>query len=447
MRRSGVFLGGLSATVAAFAGCGAFAQDGGLRMVFGFENRFEVVRNRSLSVPATGTSVANVTSLSFGLISETALDRLEFNASGAMIVENSDRTDGTDLDFGRSELSFGYTREVPAAILDLSARFRTDDADTFADDLTEEDTIGTRTDYVVAARLETGRTSTVGFAIGAGFDQTDYQDTVDPDLVDSREYNADAAAILRFSEVATGRLGLRYRHLEEEDAAETVTDAVSAYVGLDYRITERLGLAMELGYVESETDEFGVIERTRGPEGRIDLSYAMPTGTASASLRVTTDADEGQRETFEIGRTYAMPTLTLDGRLGVTHSDSTGTDMIGSLDVSKELPDGSIGLGLGRTISFDDDASETVVGSIFSLSWNKRVNEISAVTFDVTYEISDAPSERIEQTTIGAAYTRQLTQDWSLNSGVGYRVRNDGDGRSESPNLFIALNRSFELRP
>ena len=121
--------------------------------------------------------------------------------------------------------------------------------------------------------------------------------------------------------------------------------------------------------------------------------------------------------------------------------------MIGRLDISKELPDGSIGLGLGRTVSFDEDASETVIGSVFSLSWSKQVNEVSSVNLAASYEVSDAPSERIELATIEAGYRHQLTQDWALDSGIGYEVRNDNDGRAESPSVFVALSRSFELRP
>jgi hypothetical protein len=447
MRRSGLLSGGLSAGIMAFAACGASAQDGGLRLIFGIENRIEVERNSSLSVPAAGTTVSNVTALSFGLISETALDRLEFNASGAVIVEDSDRTDGSEVDFGRSVLSFGYSREVPAAVLDLSARFRTDDADEFADDLSLEDTVGTRTDYGATARLEVGRTSPIGFAVGVEYDATDFQDTVDPDLEDSRELRAEAQAIFHFSEVATGRLGLRYRHREEDDLAETDTEAVTAFVGLDYAISERLDFEFELGYDDIETEEFGVIERIRGPEARIVLTYGLPTGTATVSLRVANDVDEGRRETFEIGRTIDRPAMTFAARLGVTHSDETGTDMIGGLEWTRTLPDGSIGATLARTVGFDADDSESVIRSVFSLSWSHQVNEVSGLSVDLMHEVSDAASERIEQTTFGAAYSHQLTADWDLNGGVDYRVRDDGDGHSESPGIFVALRRDFEIRP
>ena len=75
------------------------------------------------------------------------------------------------------------------------------------------------------------------------------------------------------------------------------------------------------------------------------------------------------------------------------------------------------------------------------------MNEISSISLDITYELSEAPSERIEQVSFGAGYSRNLTADWSLNSGVGYRVRNDADGHSESPTLFVSISRDFTFRP
>ncbi|MGL4236950.1 hypothetical protein [Tabrizicola sp.] len=447
MLRFGPVRGGFCAICAVLTPLSGFAQDGGLRLVFGIENRLEVTRNADLSVPATGTEVANVTQLTFGLISETALDRLEFSATGAAIIENADGSSGTEVDFGRSALNFAYSREVPAAILEIAAEFRSDDVEAFADDLADTDEVGRRTDYSLSARLEVGRTSSVGFAFGVAFEETDFRDTTSTDLIDTREARGDVAVIFNFSEVATGRLGLRFRQREEDDTANTTTEETVVFAGLDYSVSERLDLGLELGYTDTETEEFGVVDRDRGPDALINLTYDMPVGTASALLRVTTDADEGQRETFELGRIFETPVDAVEARLGITHADATGTDLIGSLRWSRALPDGSIGLDIERRVSFDTDDSEEVTASVFSLSWTKDVNEVSGILLDATYELSDAASERIEQVTLGATYTRQLTQDWGLSGGLNYRVRNDGDGRSESPGVFIALSRDFEIRP
>jgi opacity protein-like surface antigen len=447
MRRSGLALGGFCAVSAAISSSASLAQDGGVLLTFGIENRLEIVRNDDLAVPATGTDVTNATRLSFGLRSETAIDRLDFSASGALLAENNSGVSGTQFDFGRAALTLAYHREVPASVLDVDAAYRNDNIDAFVDDLGDVDEDGTRTDTAVSARLETGRTSSIGFALGAAYESTEYQDASDPELDDSTETRADLAVIFHASETVTGRVGLRYRLFEEENPGTRTVETLIGYAGLEYAISERLDLLAELGYVEAEDEDFDIIERARGPEVSIGLTYAMPAGTAVALLRVTTEVDEGQRETFEIGRDLETPTSAISARLGVTHADTTGTDLIGSLRWDRPLPDGGIGLNIERRVGFDTDDDEPVTTSLISIDWSKEVNEVSSIALDLTYEQSDSPSEKIEQVTFGAGYNYRLTEDWSLNSGVGYRVRHDADGRSESPNLFVSLSREFELRP
>lgn len=443
MRQSGLGLGGLCAVSASLLSSAAMAQDGGLRIVFGLENRLEISRNSELSVPATGTDILDVTRLSFGLFSETEIDRLEFSVAGALLVENNSGS-GTEFDFGRGSADLAYHREIPAAVLDLGAYYRNDSIDAFDDALADADETGTRVDYGATAGLEIGRTSSIGLALGAAYEVTDFQDASDPELYDTTETRADAAVIFHASEIATARLGLRYSLREEEDPAATRTETVTTYAGLAYSISERLDLDAEIGYAETDTEEFGVIDRTTGPDLSLELTYDMPVGTATAVLRVTTDADEGRRETFELGRDLETPTATISARLGVTHADEAGTDLIGRLTVDRRLPDGSLGLSLERSVSYDD---EPVTMSRAGVSWSKNVNEISSISLAIDYELSDAPSERIEQVSIGAGYTRNLTADWNLSGGIDYRIRNDGDGHAESPTLFVSISRDFELRP
>lgn len=442
MLRSGLALGGFCAVSATLLSP-ALAQDGGLSLTFGLENRLEVSRNIDLSVPATGTDVTNETRLTFGLLSETALDRLQLSLSGAVVAENPADGD-TEIDFGRGTADLSYRREVPAAFLELGAFYRSDRVGEFEDALADLDATGIRNDVGGSIALEIGRTASVGLALGAAYEATDFRDVTDPELFDSEVTRAEAALVLHASETATGRIGLRYSLREEEDAPATRTETLTTFVGLDYALSERLDLSTELGYTESDIEEFGVTERTTGPDFRLGLTYDMPAGTASALLTVSTDADEGQRETFEIGRDLETPTATISARLGITHADEGGTDVIGRLSIDRRLPDGSLGLSLERSVTFDD---EPEVISLAEVTWTKSVNEVSAISVDFDYALSDAPSERIEQFSVGAAYSRALTADWDLEGGVDYRVRNDADGRAESPTLFVSLNRVFEVRP
>lgn len=445
MRRTGQLFGGVCALGAVFLPGASLAQEGGVLLTFGIENRLELSRNADLALPPAGTEIANVTLLSFGIQSETALDRLDFSVSGGLIARNTD--DGSEVDFGRSVLTFGYNREVPAAVLDLSAEYRSDDVGAFGDDLGAVDETGTRSDLFLSARLETGRTSGLGFVVGLAYDKTDFANATDPDLVDTQEWRAELATVLRFSEVATGRIGVRYRHREEEDAGTTTTDAGTVFAGLDYALSERAVLALELGYTETETEDADVVETVRGPDASLRLTYDMPVGTAFALLSVATDADEGQRETFEIGRDLEAGRDTLSARIGVTRGDQTGTDVVGALDWTRALTDGSIGASVERSVSYDADDDVSVTDSVFSLNWMKNVSEASTVLLDLSYELSDSPAERIEQVSVDAGFNYLLTQDWSLSSGVGYTVRDDAGGRAESPRVFLSISRDFQFRP
>lgn len=445
MRRSGIAFGGFCAVSTVLFPMAGMAQDGGMLLTFGIENRLDIAHNEALSVPAEGTDVANATRLSFGLASETELDRLSFLASGAAIIENAAGDSGTEFDFGRTAVLLEYRREVPSSLLEFSASLRNDDVGSF-DDLAADDESGTQTDYAVSARLETGRTAAVGFVLGLEYLATDYADTTDPDLVDSEEARGDAAVVLRFSEVATGRIGLRYSEREEEDAGTTVTERLVTYAGLDYAVSERLDLSAEVGYAEIETEEFDVIERETGPDLRLGATYDLAVGTLSAQLLVSTDDDEGRRETFEIGRDLETPLDTISARLGVTRADTTGTDLVGRLLWERALPDGSLAFELGKTVGFDDDDGE-VGSSTFSATWLKDVSDIASISLDITYEQSDSDVESIQQLTLGAGYRQRLTQDWNLDTGVGYRIRDDADGRARSPSVFVALSREFQVRP
>lgn len=445
--RRGVLLGAglLGAGLSALP---ALAQDeGGLRMVFGLEQRFEAGRNLGLEVPDEGDSISAETRLSFGLSDRTALSVLEFGASAALVIENTPDSDGTEIDVGRPDLSFAYTREVPNALFGVTAHYREDDVDAFDLDLTDDADEGTRTDYGAGIRFETGRTAPLGFAAALSHDVTEYHDVTDPDLNDIRTTRLDLETRLRFSEVLTGRISLAASRAEEEDAADTLTESLTAFAGFDYLVSERLSLGLSLGHTRIDTEEFGITTRDTGPFAQLDLDYAMPNGSATAALSVATDADEGTRTTFEIGRALDLPRGALSARLGVTHADAAGTDLIGGLAWTHALPDSRIEVSLERSVYYDDDDDETAVNTAFDIVWSHDVNALSTIGLDFSYEVSDAPSERIEVAGIGATWRYALTPDWHLDTGMRYRVRRDLDGRAESPSIFVSLGRSFEFRP
>ena len=367
----GLIRGACLALAAGTAATGAAAQDvGGVRHTFDVEQRFEFGRNLDLATPAAGSSAVAATVLSYGLFSETPLDRLAFTASGALVIENSPDTAGTEIDFGRPEVGFLYVREVPDALFSVALRYVSDDVSALTDDLALADASGTEIDYGVTLRYEALRTSPASIFVEATFDATEYEDTTDPSLVESDTYGLTAGTRLRFSEVMDGVFSLGVTR--EEDAGGIVADTFIIRAGVEYEMID---------------------------------------GIAAVFLT----REEGDTE------------------------DSTALD----LDWTRDLPDGALSLGVGVSQTFDSVAGERTDETDVEIGWTQTVNDESAIALSLSWAQSDAPSEQIWETELGATYSYALTDDASLEVGASFRERDDAGGRASSQLLFVAIGRSF----
>lgn len=359
------------AVAAGTAATGVAAQDfGGVRQTFDVEQRFEYGRNLDLDTPSSGSSAVAATVLSYGLFSETPLDRLAFTASGALVIENSPDTAGTDVDFGRPEVGFLYVREIPDAVFSVALRYVSDDVSALADDLTLADTTGTQIDYGVTLRYEAMRTSPSSIFAEATFDATDYQDTTDPTLVESDTYGLTVGTRLRFSEVLDGVFSIGAT--QEEDAGGVVEDTLIIRAGVEYEMI----------------DGFAAVFLMR---------------------------EDGETE------------------------DRTALD----LDWTYNLPVGVLSLGVGIARSFDSGVGERTDETDIEIGWAQTVNDVSAISVNLSWAQSDAPSERIREAELGATYRYDLTEAASLNVGASFIEREDAGGRASSPQVFLALGRSF----
>jgi hypothetical protein len=392
----------------AMAAAGGTPASSEVVLTFGLEQRLEVGWNTDLSIPEGGRVTASVTRLRFGAISRTPLDVLEFSASSALVIENSEELGGTETEIARPDVALRYTREVPNALFSIGAAYREDDVDAFDDTLSADDTAGTRADTSADVRLETGRTAPFGFAVTAAFSRTDYSDTTDPDLVDTETVSVGVESILRFSEVLQGRVGLGFAREEDADAPGIESD--------------------------TETASFG-------------LTYLMANGSATADLTLSSDDEEGDRTTLTIGRSITLPAGSLGFQIGVSDGDIGGRDVIGRVAWSQTLPRGTFDALLERRVGFDEGEAEAVVFTLASVSLEQELGPVSSLSLSLAYEDANAPSEHTQSTRFIAVYTQELTEDWGLSGGVRYRVTDSPAGRSDSPDLFVSLSRDFEFRP
>lgn len=283
----GLIRGACLVVAAGTAATGVAAQDvGGVRQTFDVEQRFEFGRNLDLATPAAGSSAVAATVLSYGLFSETPLDRLAFTASGALVIENSPDTVGTDVDFGRPEMGFLYVREVPDALFSVAMRYVSDDVSALADDLAFADATGTEIDYGVTLRYEALRTSPASIFVEATFDATEYEDTTDPTLVESDTFGLTAGTRLRFSEVMDGVFSLGVTR--EEDAAGIVEETFIIRAGVEYDMIDGFA-SVFLTREEGDTEDRTALD--------LDWTHDLPVGALSlgASIAQTFDSVAAER--------------------------------------------------------------------------------------------------------------------------------------------------------
>lgn len=391
-----------AAILAASAASAQEAPDGGFQLSFGIDQRFEYGRNVDLATPAEGDSATSTTRFSFGLSSITPLDRIEFGAAADLLIESSPDTDGTEIDFGRPDLSFSYVREIPDALLSVTARYVEDDVGALDDDLSLTGSDGTEIDYGVTLRYEGLRTAPASIFVEASFDGTEYRDTTDPTLLDTETTALELGTVLRLNDVLSATLSIGQEREVEEPGTVTETTTTTA-----------------------------------------ELEQVLANGTVFGSISQADDGTEN-RITLEFGRSLTLANGgSLTGRIGVTESDLGGNDVIASLEWVNPLPDGSITASLSRGVDYDTAAAETTVDTRLDLGWTRDVNDRASIALDFSWALSDAPSEQIEETELGATYSYALSAASTLDVGMSYRTRDDLGGRAESPVVFVGIGRSF----
>ncbi len=401
----------------------ALAQEaGGVRMFFGLDQEFESGDNLALDIPAQGYSNIANTRLSFGVISETERQSLDLLLSGALTIQDTPDTFGTETDFGTplARLNYGLTSEN--ASLSVNALYRVDfidelnfgdfvDADgvlVLPEDFAGLNGTGERTAYGFDATLELGKTAPLGFTLSAGASGNRYSGTSDPDLFDfSRTYVA-GDVLLQLSPVLTGVIGLGYDTYDADDTEQTYRTTTTGDIGLIYTISERATLEGRIGVTRVDTEEFGIDTSSTNPVGSLAYVYAMPDGEITADFSVTVDPDDGsQRTDLLVGRSRELPDGQLAFALGVTDPEFGDIAPIGSLSWQRELPAAVLSARIDRTVSLSNQ-DQTTLTTLVALGYDQEINDVSGFSLDLTYGESDATSttNRVTRSGITATYRR-----------------------------------------
>lgn len=426
---------------------------------FGVSQKFSVNDNIRLDPTSAGTTYSSDTGLSFGFNSQTGVQTLDVAMDGVLRLVN-DPIVGTDHGFRDPSLAVLYARDNANSRLTFNAEYQRPDL-AFLDPLTQgsisdQDLYrggGTREDYDLGVRLETGLQAPLGFEFDLHSTGQRYSDTTDPLLFANRTDTAAMAALFRLSAVTQARLDLSDEHYTGENATRTNRTTRRFTFGLDHEFSAITTLSANIGHSEVvETFETlpGVENVTRGPEAALALTRLVPNGSVSVALD-TGISTVGRQTTLDFGRFIELPIGKIALSFGATQGSGFSLLPIGSIDYTGDLPTGAINASLSREVSISSTLSQAETTTRVDLGYQFDVNDISSLSFDLYYaDISltgaGASGAGRERGSFYASYTRDITQDWDVTAGYEYRYFNStADGAANSNAVFVTLQRDFNM--
>ncbi|SMY09285.1 TonB-dependent receptor [Flavimaricola marinus] len=414
------------ASVLVVLGCGILpaiplaqtSDGGGLTAALTVSESLEATRNLALTPDGTDTTLQSVTTLGFAMQSETQTQVFAFDAG--LGLRASATSGDTDFGLGDRSLSLSYGLEGVRSSLGLSAAASQADVEFFRplSDFIDGDTIiqpssfddltgtGTRTDLRFAASLSMMDDAPFGLLLDASYGSTLYQDTTDPDLVDSTQFALGLDARFDISPVTQIKTGLRYSEFSDDDGTES--DSVTLTAG---------------------------------------AVFTQPAGTLGFNLSAT-PGDDGTQLGFAVSRQIELPDGTLGGNVGVVLTPSDETILTGGLNYSVERAAGTL------SASFDHSVA-TAAGATGDVTTALSLQGSTALSPDVTASLR-AGYARYEEADVdgvtsvadlSASVSYALSPDWSLSAGASYLLRDPSDGdRASAQTLSLTVSRLFDVR-
>ena len=375
----------------------------GVELHYGLGLRVETESNAALAPVSAGNSQSAALRLSFGLISETALSRLDISASGNLQAANG--PDNLHNGLVDPAVRLSYDRAVATADFSFSANaIKTDLADT---DVTDFDTgAGTRQTNSVSTGLNWGNSAPLGFGLSASLEDVQY-DSANPGLYDRR----------------TARLGASLR----ADLSQVLQLTLAANAS---RFDPAVG---------PSRDTTGL---------QLGLNLTQPRGVFGVTLGLD-DTPDGQRQRLGFTHQLELPQSTLSYTIGATRSSSDNLYMTGALSYQHALPQGNLRLDLNRAVTSSDTTDAETLQTSAALNWQQDITPTGSLTVGLSWAeaVETANDLATTNTRLSATWRQALGQDWALDLGYTHRMRDkDGIGRGQSNLMFLELRRDFSVR-
>ncbi len=419
----------------------AFAQEEPARRgELTYSQGFEFTDNPNLVTNPTGDSLISRTAVDLALISETRSQSFSFSIGTELVGDLfGEVSDDFDIDNNRAALS--YRRDGANSELSFSARYRELDLDDQVFDTGTEFVIDTGSVETLRfeTALRTGIEGPFGLDLSASHTDNNYTDTVDPDLMDETTVSVDATAHFR---VAPDRAFRAVAGITEndEDGGDETTDTYVG-VGIEGETAGGLSYVGDLVFDRSETN--GTVTDD-GVGVDIGVTQARADGAVTVDLSSRID-EAGRRTSAEVGRSFDLPAGQLAFSLGVV--DQEGDDSlhaIGGLDYTRDLPRGALSASLSQNAA--TSSGDAVISTSLALAYRAEIDANSGWQAQLSYVENDelGSTDDDNRTSASLTYSRALTDEWDMRTGVEFqRINENGAADRSSNTLFFNIERDI----
>ncbi|MEZ5776821.1 MAG: hypothetical protein R3E44_00520 [Paracoccaceae bacterium] len=437
---------------------GKMTNTGGFQVDLGLSSSVTVDDNFALDPVSLGTSTIFDNTLSLGISSITGIQDLQIDATG--VLRYADLPGGTLSGFEDPTLRFTYTRTGINSRLTMTGLYRDVDRsflDPFAILQQQQNTGtlstngGTQQNRQLGLYYETGINDPLGFRFNLNHDRVAYQNVTDPNLFDNETNQAAVTMTMKVSPVTMFDFNAGITDYTAADNVRTDRRTKDYSVGVVHDFDQVWVLDAQIGLTEiDETTVFGKTKDT-GTTGSVRLTRTMVNGTAFASYDTTLNQN-GKISTVRVGRDLTLPRGSVLAEIGATKTPNGQNHVIGRLAYAHQLKSGRLDIAADRNV-YTNGVNDDILDTTVSLGYTHNIDAISDLNFTADWTRSESAgignAATIVQSALRAAYTRQLTPDWSLTGGAVIREQTDSSvvGKANSNSVFVTLDRTFSFRP
>lgn len=385
------------------------------------------------------------TQLGLGVFSQTRSQRFNFSIDT--------RTELSDADISlanvNGQLGYAIFNRYTEASVNLSYR------EVPIDDDPEPDTLafnpGTRETHVASLQLITGRTTRFGTQTTLSYEQLDYVDSNDPDLVTRITYGANTNLRFSLSRQVELRAFASWREQTRDLAPQEVETTTRFGLGGTFLIDRAWTATTELGWNSLETEQGGAVTTEDGLNFNLGAVRAMPNGTLSFGYdHLVIRGDTIERLT--IGRDLDLASGAAVTASAALVSFENG-DVLPALGLTYDqeiLRGRTLNLSLTQDGNVNAD-NESTFRTQFDIGYRQDLTPTSfvAASFSASaINVISGPSADSERASFGLQYGHALTRDWNLVARADHtRVYEAGTETDRNSLFSINLQRSFSFRP